>query len=566
MNSLQLYFLALGLLTFSNTIAQNDIWYFGNKAGLSFNGGGVTSLSNSNMSASEACATLTDSNSSLLCYTNGDNIYDASHLIMQNGDNIADGLGYSASMGPILAPIIGKKSQYYIFSVGSASFGALLSAESELRYSIIDFSLPGNGTPLNPLGEVLPSKKGIIIQDSVSEMVTAIPHATCPAYWVITRVINKPRYLAYLIDSTGIDTIPVISDVGTHNIPSSGNMGTGWLEPSFDGKTIIGCQSNNVPQIFDFDAQSGLLSNARNMSNISGNWYGAAFSPNDSIIYLTRRGPGNAQLFAFERFASNIASSSVTVASNSASFAPYTGLQTGVDGKIYIATARDSMHIIENPNDISNPQLSLFKIKLGTYKNSGLALPNTFKSKHLIKQDYSQCNVIDSFDCDSIKWSISLDQEISICLNDTISIKPELSFPQNTYRFSWSTNDTSSQINIYSSGAYWLTLTDINGCSQSDTVQIFTNDCSTTDDLFWPNAFSPNSDGANDYWQPNQPYCNYEIYNRLGKLVFKSKTNEKWDGKDLNGQKLTGNYIAKIYCIEAEPNNSKSYIQPLAIF
>ena len=63
-----------------------------------------------------------------------------------------------------------------------------------------------------------------------------------------------------------------------------------------------------------------------------------------------------------------------------------------------------------------------------------------------------------------------------------------------------------------------------------------------------PNAFTPNGDGVNDYLYPLNAYkadaLEFNVYNRLGQLVFHSTDwTKKWDGT-INGQvQNSGNYV-----------------------
>lgn len=90
---------------------------------------------------------------------------------------------------------------------------------------------------------------------------------------------------------------------------------------------------------------------------------------------------------------------------------------------------------------------------------------------------------------------------------------------------------------------YILTAVSNNGCGIStDTmfVKLYKG-------IFIPNAFTPNGDGTNDYW--NIPaldaYPNFElfVYNRYGQLVFKnSRTRQPWDGRFNQNPLPTGAY------------------------
>ena len=87
--------------------------------------------------------------------------------------------------------------------------------------------------------------------------------------------------------------------------------------------------------------------------------------------------------------------------------------------------------------------------------------------------------------------------------------------------------------------AYVLLVTDPNGCTNSDTVNIFVTDTTTEEtDLIITNLFTPNGDGINDYWyiENIEQYAGVEIYiyNIYGNLVFSKKGYlNDWDGDQL---------------------------------
>ena len=70
--------------------------------------------------------------------------------------------------------------------------------------------------------------------------------------------------------------------------------------------------------------------------------------------------------------------------------------------------------------------------------------------------------------------------------------------------------------------SYFLTVTSIDDCSTSDSINVFVNKIR---DVFIPNAFSPNGDGANDYFFINANKSvslikNMSIFSRWGAVVF----------------------------------------------
>ncbi len=111
---------------------------------------------------------------------------------------------------------------------------------------------------------------------------------------------------------------------------------------------------------------------------------------------------------------------------------------------------------------------------------------------------------------------------------------------------------------------FTVTVTDINGCMNSDTVTVL-----IYPQIKIPSGFSPNLDGKNDVWQLDNlslfPNNVVEIYNRWGERLFISTGyNVPFDGK-YNGKDLpVGTYY---YIINLNhPSFPDAYTGPLTIF
>ncbi len=138
--------------------------------------------------------------------------------------------------------------------------------------------------------------------------------------------------------------------------------------------------------------------------------------------------------------------------------------------------------------------------------------------------------------------------------------------------YNWSTTAITPSITVDGQSGdqtIWVLVTDINGCKNSDTVNI---KAGNYNNLKFPAAFTPNGDGRNDTWI--YPYIeengvrtdvsgyitdmSIRIYNRYGSMVWESHGSFKaWDGKDLGGRELpmdSYHYIARITV------NSKTYL------
>lgn len=88
---------------------------------------------------------------------------------------------------------------------------------------------------------------------------------------------------------------------------------------------------------------------------------------------------------------------------------------------------------------------------------------------------------------------------------------------------------------------YIVTLTDVNGCSAQDTVQVYVN---FIEGIGVPSAFSPNGDGHNDVLYVKGiglEAMNFKIYNRYGEMVFETyEQSIGWDGTFRNRDENSG--------------------------
>ncbi len=115
--------------------------------------------------------------------------------------------------------------------------------------------------------------------------------------------------------------------------------------------------------------------------------------------------------------------------------------------------------------------------------------------------------------------------------------------------YNWNTGDKRWFLDITTTGAYRLEVTDRNGCTGIDSVNVvFDNNCII---IQIPNAFTPDNNGKNDVFMPFMPAplpdYHMQVYNRWGQLVYETRDTKKgWDGDYHSKDQPSGTYVYAI--------------------
>lgn len=368
-----IFLLLLGFqLSAQEILNTSNHWYFGDRAGLDFNTTPPSVLTDGQLNTQEGVATISDENGELLFYTDGIFVWDKSHQPMPGANGTLNG-HFSSTQSSIIIPNISNENLYYIFTTDELAGG------NGLAYTTIDISLQGNGTPGAPLGDVVNGELNILLSTPVTEKLTGVLKPDCLGYWVIAHGWNNNRFLVYEVNSDGVNTVPVISDVGNvHSGGASNINAVGYMKVSTNGqKLALVNRATGTIDLYDFDNTTGTVSNEIEITPNDPLLYGIEFSPGGEYLYIG----GEHIISRFDINSGVLTDVPLDDPSAWGSSESVRALQLGPDENIYISVRyREHISVIYNP-DGSTPMVTTDAILLDSDnmgRNCRFGLPNIF--------------------------------------------------------------------------------------------------------------------------------------------------------------------------------------------
>ena len=411
-------------------------WQFGEGVSLDFSSG-VPVVGNSAINTREGSASISDPNTGqLLFYTDGTYVYNKNNIQMPNGFGLNGNT--STTQSALIVPEPGSINIYYVVTcdVEGGPYG--------VRYSVVDMTLNGG------LGDVVSiSKNTLLTAAPVTEKLIAVKQCNGQGYWIIDHSLNTSAFNAYKVTSSGINTTAVVSNVGT--IPNGSNQSVGYLKASPNGKKLaLGIESGNeILELYDFDGSTGIISNPITIPLDQGG-YGVSFSPDNSKLY-TSYVDGSGYLYQYD-VSSGVAATIISSQKTISYGYGYGALQLGPDGKIYMAEYNSTfISVINNPNASGlacNFQASGINLPSGYCL---LGLPNFIDANN----NYTTINVSNAVQCNTF-------------IADTLDAGTGFS------SYQWSTGVSTQSIVVNNPGTYWVTVTNTNGCTITDTIKAYT--------------------------------------------------------------------------------------------
>ena len=301
-------------------------------------------------------AIISDSAGNLVCYTNGLNLYNKQHQIMQNGNNFQSStqfpFGFPFNQSALILPLPDSGGVYFMLDASHIDIGTTIIVKT-LRYSVIDGNLN------NGLGKV--TLKNISLTSSQDTLnighMTAVRHGNGRDWWILTSKYQTNTYRRYLLSDKGLE------NKGEQSIGELTTNGVGYSAFSSDGTwyaryNTYGQTSNPKASVhfYRFDRCTGLLRDAHYKFYPGIDVYGGvAFSPNSRYLYVSKY----TKIFQYDLEAADILASEQVVAEYDGFIdgigvpTRFYGLLLAPDGKIYGNIPNFNsryIHVIDQPN------------------------------------------------------------------------------------------------------------------------------------------------------------------------------------------------------------------------
>lgn len=443
----------------SEFLNANSHWVFGYHAGLDFNTGSAVSI-NSEIVSLEGSSTLSDpATGDLLFYSNGESVRQANGNIMPHGDSLLGNSNHSYNsyqwalnrlsthQGTCIVPVIGESDKYYLFSLTPTSTIRVNYGDGSLFYSVIDMSLEGG------LGDIIQGQKNIPLSyDTLAEAMIAVPGNNCDI-WLLVHSFHRPEICAYRISEDGIDTTPVISNIGIPpTMPPYGTIiAPITLAISPDRQKIARRGGVFIPSIIaNFDASSGQVSD---VIQLPGNYYassGLCFSPDNSKLYLADNSFGLGQ-FDISTYDSTAIVSSLTNIVAASSW-----------GGGHLRLYNDTIYFINNLSHLDTSNIDptrRYIHRISSPNLSGLTCDLQYNALSLLPGTGFTfgfgSDVVFPLQPDTLS-ALALDT--TICPKAEVILAPTLIFDH----IEWSDGSSDSILRVSQAGIYWMTQTD--GC------------------------------------------------------------------------------------------------------
>ncbi|MBT1702496.1 PKD domain-containing protein [Chryseosolibacter indicus] len=341
------FILAIVSISTPELLAQDQTdqnWFFGNGAqGIQFTRPGDTArlvtrptAAIGSFGANGSAVASDPVSGALLFYTDGVNVYDATHRLMPNGSAI--GGNANGNQPVVITKAPGQPGKYYIFTNTATATTA-----GDIHLTIVDSASNGNTAFPNtlPLGDVESKNQPITPTPLVSQSqaMIAIPHETDKnAFWLITQDANTSSFRITTINASSITVNAAVPMPTGFNFSAANftyHPATGKLAvvPSEPGRNVMIMDFDPATGNLTFDPATGFVFNSATTGTAVPPIYDVEFSNTGDYLYVSRQGDGVTPGGILQFDLTN--PSATPIAVNTGTTARSYGLQIAPDSSIY---------------------------------------------------------------------------------------------------------------------------------------------------------------------------------------------------------------------------------------
>jgi large repetitive protein len=347
-----------------------NIWHFGQRAGIDFNGlpDDPAVAIEGPLSTPEGTSVISDRNGQVIFSTDGQSIFirdpaDPTAFVDITPAPNPPGLGgeNTSSQSALIMPVPGDETLFYIFTTQDIGNGV-----HQLKYSLFDKKLNNGQGGLAEYDQLLFTRS--------TERITGNDN------WLIAHEFGNNSFRAYPISQQGIGN-PVISAIGSDHSSAIPEQGMGYMELGAQNRLAVALHTpgtSNVVEVFDFIDSTGVVTNFRtaNLNSTTGQVYGLEISPGGNKLYATLKSTGTSEIveFAFDSLGAPYFKQRVTQSGELGA------MQVGPDGQIYVAingsTNLGTFQANEDTTAVTSLPNPLQPFALAAGTTSQLGLPN----------------------------------------------------------------------------------------------------------------------------------------------------------------------------------------------
>lgn len=359
---------------------QASKWYFGSNAGISFEGGQPTAITDGKINTPEGTSSISDRKGNLLFYTDGRTIYDRDGNVMKSRDPAQDTVKLGGSPGSTQAALIvpqpscrGCETIYYVFTTKDVN-----DSLKCLEYTTVD--MRGNK------GKGIVLEKNVLLQCGVTERLTSIQNPIDSSYWVLTHAYGTNQFILKRLTKNGLEDANSPSIGLPHDTKYRGEGQIKFATSGGKMGVVVPGPDRNYVEVYDFNDTTGTITNkiTIDLGPAPPSAYGVEFSPDGTKMYVTLKGTKDSSSVLLQydltsKDSATVAASKLEVARSEQIFG---ALQYAPDGKIYMAIeGSGSLGVISQPDGTTLKDIDFQEngFDLGG-KTSQLGLPNFVQS------------------------------------------------------------------------------------------------------------------------------------------------------------------------------------------